>query len=234
MFALFGAKLKQRGRNISIRGCNPLRSPGTILIPGDISSAGFFLAAASLLAGSRLTIRGVSLNPTRTAILDVLARMGARIKMSNRSRGIGEPYGDITVSSSPLKAVTIRKNEVPYLIDELPVIMVAACFARGTTILRGVEELRVKETDRIRSMTENLSKMGACIEIQRFKKREDIIIHGTGGLAGAALRSFNDHRTAMSMIVAGLAATGRTSIDDISCISKSFPDFLKVLRSVQN
>ena len=185
-----------------------------------------------MLAGSRLTIRGVSLNPTRIGVVNVLLRMGARIKLSNESRGIGEPYGDITVRSGGLKAVTIKKNEVPFLIDELPVIMVAACFAQGTTVLRGVEELRVKETDRVRSMTEDLSKMGARIEIQRFKKREDIIIQGAGDLRGAAVRSYGDHRTAMSMIVAGLAAAGKTSIDNISCISKSFPDFLQVLKSV--
>jgi 3-phosphoshikimate 1-carboxyvinyltransferase len=232
MLALFGAKIKQQGRSISIRGCSPLRSPGTIVIPGDVSSASFFIVAASLLEGSRLTMRGVSLNPTRTGALDVLLRMGARIKLSKRSRGTGEPYGDITVLSGGLKAVTIKKDEVPFLIDELPIIMVAACFARGATILRGVEELRVKETDRIRSMTDNLSKMGASIEIRRFKKREDIIIRGTGSLHGAAVKSYGDHRTAMSMIVAGLAATGKTSIDNITCISKSFPDFLQVLKSV--
>jgi 3-phosphoshikimate 1-carboxyvinyltransferase len=232
MLALFGAKIRQSGRNISIRGCLPLRSPGTIVIPGDISSASFFIVAASLIRGSLLTIRGVSLNPTRTGVLRVLSKMGARIKVSHRSKGRGEPYGDITIRSCQLKAVTISRDEVPYLIDELPVLMVAACFATGTTGLRGVEELRVKETDRPRSMTENLSKMGARIEIRRFKKREDIVICGTGSLHGAEVNSYDDHRTAMSMIVAGLAAQGRTSIDDISCISKSFPDFLKVLRSV--
>jgi len=158
--------------------------------------------------------------------------MGAKITVTRRGGSAGEPFGDVMVQASRLHGVTILHKDVPALIDELPVIMVAACFARGTTILKGVEELRVKETDRIRSMTENLSKMGGCLAMVRRGMSEDIAIRGTGGLHGAAVKSYRDHRTAMSMVVAGLCASGRTSIDDIGCISKSFPDFLTVLKKV--
>jgi len=232
MARLFGARLKQQGRWISVRGGGRLRSPGTVVIPGDVSSASFFIVAAVLLAGSRLVIRTVSLNPTRTGVLDVLRGMGGRISVIKKSRGKGEPFGDIAVQSGALKGVMIPKRRIPFLIDELPIIMVAACFATGRTTLKGVEELRVKETDRVRSMTENLAKMGGCIEVSRSKGSEDIIIHGTGRLSGASVKSFGDHRTAMAMAVAGLAASGRTAIDDIGCISKSFPDFLQVLKSI--
>jgi 3-phosphoshikimate 1-carboxyvinyltransferase len=235
MLRLFGARLSRQGRLIRVRGGSMLKSPGTIVIPGDVSSASFFLVAAALLPGSRLVIRTVSLNPTRTGILDVLRRMGCRIKVTKKSAGLGgqgEPFGDIAVQAGALKAVTIPRSRIPFLIDELPIIMVAACFASGKTTLKGVEELRVKETDRIRSMTDNLSRMGGRIEVVRRNGSEDIIIHGSGRLSGAAVKSYGDHRTAMAMVVAGLAASGRTAIDDIGCISKSFPDFLQVLKSV--
>jgi 3-phosphoshikimate 1-carboxyvinyltransferase len=233
MLAVFGAPIKRQGNMISIRKPSRLLSPGTVVIPGDISSASFFIVAASLLAGSRLVIRTVSLNPTRIGILNVLRRMGASVKVFwvKASKG-GEPFGDIAVCSGVLKAVTIKRNEIPSLIDELPVLMVAACFAAGKTVIKGVEELRVKETDRIKSMTDNLSKMGASIHIVKNRSCEDIVIRGTGGLSGASVKSYGDHRTAMAMVVAGLAAKGKTSIDNIDCVSKSFPDFLQVLKAI--
>ena len=165
MLRLFGARIKQKKHTISLSGCVGLRSPGTIVIPGDVSSAGFFLVAASLLAGSRLVIRAVSLNSTRTGIIDVLRKMGSHLRVTAKKGGRGEPFGDITVEAGPLHAITINKKDIPLLIDELPIIMVAACFACGKTILKGIEELRFKETDRVRSMTDNLSRMGACVEV---------------------------------------------------------------------
>ncbi|MCU0650665.1 MAG: 3-phosphoshikimate 1-carboxyvinyltransferase [Candidatus Omnitrophica bacterium] len=231
MLIMFGAKITRKAGTISLSGGQRLRSPGAIIIPGDISSAAFFIVAASLLKGSDILIKRVSINPTRTGILSVMRRMGADIRVINRKVS-AEPFADIRVRYSPLKAVSVTAKEIPSLIDELPIIMVAACLARGKTVLKGVGELRVKETDRIRSMVTNLSKMGCRIEIKRSKKSEDLVIHGKAVMLGASVRSFGDHRTAMSMIVAGLAAEGRTTIDDISCISKSFPDFIKVLRSL--
>jgi len=156
--------------------------------------------------------------------------MGARVDVREKRLAADEPYGDIIVQHSNLHGVTVQQKDIPLMIDELPVIMVAACFAHGTTKLKGVQELRAKETDRIRSMVENLSKMGAYLKDVRIKGREDIIIRGSGGLHGATVSSYADHRTAMAMIVAGLCATGRTYIDDVGCISKSFPDFLNVLK----
>jgi 3-phosphoshikimate 1-carboxyvinyltransferase len=138
--------------------------------------------------------------------------------------------GDIMVESSRLKGASVKEQGVPSLIDELPVLLVAACFAKGKTILESIAELRVKETDRIRSMCENLQKMGAKIVIRRRAGREDLIIEGVGKLRGARVRSFGDHRTAMSMVIAGLKAEGVTRIDDVSCIAKSFPGFLSILK----
>ena len=143
-----------------------------------------------------------------------------------------EPAGDILVEYSQLKGTRVKREEVPDLIDELPVLMVAACFAKGKTIFEGVKELRVKETDRISSMVGNLKKMGADIRLQVCAGSENIIISGRKGLKGASLESFGDHRTAMSMAIAGLAGAGSTRIDDIDCVRKSFPDFLSTLKTV--
>ena len=249
MLRLFKADIKIKGNLVSIRGDKRLISPGRIYIPADISSAAFFMVAAAILADSEIIIKNVTLNPARTGIVKVLKRMGANIKLqaSATKRGglakqVGEPsfklpaqyepMGDIIVKSSRLKGVKVSKEEIPSLIDELPVLMVAACFARGKTVLEGVQELRVKETDRIGSMSENLLKMGAKIRVCRGKDGEDLIIEGVPRLYGASVRGFRDHRTAMSMIVAGLKAEGPTKIDDISCIAKSFPGFLVILKSL--
>ena len=152
---------------------------------------------------------------------------GVRCQVS----GVSEPAGDLLVKSSSLMGTTVKNKEIPSLIDELPVLMVAACFAKGKTIFEGVKELRVKETDRIRSMVGNLKKMGADIRL-RIAGSENIIISGRKGLKGASVRSFGDHRTAMSMVIAGLAAAGSTRIDDVECVRKSFPGFLSTLRTV--
>jgi 3-phosphoshikimate 1-carboxyvinyltransferase len=164
----------------------------------------------------------------------VLKRMGANIRVSGFRSQVsgGEPMGDIVVKSSQLKGTKVRHREVPSLIDELPVLMVAASLARGKTVFQGVEELRVKETDRIASMKENLGKMGAKISVLKKNGREDVLIRGVKELAGANLRSFGDHRTAMSAIIAGLTAKGSTRIDDVSCINKSFPDFIDILKAL--
>jgi 3-phosphoshikimate 1-carboxyvinyltransferase len=131
-----------------------------------------------------------------------------------------------------LQGVTVASRQIPSLIDELPVLMVAACFAKGKTIFSGVQELRVKETDRIKSMSVNLRKMGANIEVHERNKSESVIIRGVKHLAGNRVMSFGDHRTAMSMVIAGLGAKGKTIIDDIACINKSFPEFFHKLNSV--
>jgi 3-phosphoshikimate 1-carboxyvinyltransferase len=212
-----------------------LRSPGNIYIPGDISSAAFLIVAATIIAGSRILIKNISLNPTRVGAIKVLRRMGGDIKVKSQRLKVkgGEPIGDITVKFARLKGVKIKKEEIPSLIDELPVLMVAASLAKGGSIFEGVGELRVKETDRIRSMVENLKKMGADIKVEKINGQESIIIEGIKMLRGTRVKSFGDHRTAMSMIVSGLAAAGTTRINDVSCISKSFPDFIKVINSLK-
>ena len=142
--------------------------------------------------------------------------------------------GDLIIKSSALRGTRFRREEVPSLIDELPILMVAASFAKGSTVFEGVSELRLKETDRIRSMTENLTKMGADIKVVKEGKFENIIITGVKQLKGTKVRSFKDHRTAMSMVIAGLAAEGQTQIDDISCINKSFPNFISLLNTLMS
>jgi len=241
----FGAEIKIQSRQVFMKGKKELMSPGLVCVPGDISSAAFFIVLAAIIADSRIVLKDVSLNPSRLGIIKVLKRMGARIKVtSSRSPCLSgrqavsrfEPMGNIEVKSSSLRGTVIKKREIPSLIDELPVLMVAACFARGKSRFEGVGELRVKETDRINSMQENLRKMNADIQIHlpagRQVNSEDIVINPVNGLKGAKVKSFGDHRTAMSMIVAGMAACGTTIIDDTNCISKSFPGFLKVLKSI--
>ncbi len=238
MLKSFGAAIEIKNRVISLQGGRQLNSPGIINIPGDISSASFFIVAAILLPRSRIIIKSVELNPTRIGVIRVLKRMGADIKIIpyKSPASCGEPVGDIIVRSSNLKGTEVKRNEVPLLIDELPILMVAACLAKGKTVIYGVEELRVKETDRIISLQSNLIKMGAQIHVRNCRvgnrKSEKIIIQGKKKLKGARVMSFNDHRTAMSMIVAGLVCKGSTLIDDIGCIAKSFPNFIKILKSV--
>jgi 3-phosphoshikimate 1-carboxyvinyltransferase len=229
MLSLFGADIKRTANKIVIKGGMELSAPGRIYVPADFSSASFFMVGASIIPGSRVTLRNVGLNPTRTGALSVLMRMGAFIRVSSCRGSKDEPIGDVKVMSARLRGTVVRRKEIPSLIDELPILMVAACFARGKTVFEGAGELRVKETDRIKSMTENLARMGARIKVQRC---ENIIIEGAGGLSGRNVRSFGDHRTAMSMVIAGLAASGETTVDDVTCIKKSFPQFLAVLREL--
>lgn len=234
MLKLFKAGIKTKKNVIVVEGGKELTPPKRLYIPGDISSAGFFMVLAAIMPDTKIIIEKVGLNPSRMGIVRILKRMGADIKITNYARqrfAADEPIGNITVKSSRLKGAVVRKEEIPSLIDELPILMVAACFAKGRTVFRGVGELRVKETDRINSMTWNLLKMGGRIKIERRAASEDVIMERAGNLNGAAVKSFGDHRTAMSMIIAGLKAQGKTTIDDISCIDKSFPDFLDILRS---
>ena len=232
MLKLFKADIKVKENNIVIDGKHRLVSPGRVYVPGDISSASFFIVGAVILAQSCILIKKVSLNPLRTGIIKVLRRMGANIQLSAVSFQPSEcePMGDIIAKSSKLKGTLVRKHEIPSLIDELPILMVAASLAQGQTIIQGVSELRVKETDRIKSMCGNLCRMGAKIKAQNSSKGEYIVIEGVRRLKGAKIKSFADHRTAMSMAIAGLTAEGRTLIDDSDCIDKSFPEFLSILK----
>jgi len=233
MLKMFKADIKLKQNNVVIKGGCELVSCGRIDIPGDISSASFFIVGAAILPDSRLLIRNVSLNPLRIGLIKVLKRMGADIKVQKSSASriySNEPAGNIIVRSSKLKGTVVKKKEIPSLIDELPILMVAACCAQGATVFEGIGELRVKETDRIKSMLENLASMGAQIKVVRYPKSENIIIEAGKKLKGAKVKNFSDHRTAMSMVIAGLSASGNTSIDSLDCINKSFPDFLTRLK----
>lgn len=234
MLKLFGADIKISRAQVSITGNRELKTPGKLYIPADVSSAAFFMVLAAIISNSRIILKKVGLNLTRAGVIDVLKRMGAKIKIKYQKSSIkyNEPMGDITVKSGRLKGTVVKKEEIPSLIDELPILMVAACLAEGISIFESAEELRVKETDRIKSMSENLKMMGADIRAVKKGSSENIIIRGVKRLKGGRLKSFGDHRTAMSMVVAALSATGNSRIDDIGCIDKSFPGFMNILKDI--
>jgi len=227
MLRHFGVRVHSDGPVVSIEP-GGLSSPGSLRIPGDISSAAFFLVAACCVPGSQLELRGVGLNPTRMRLITVLQRMGAEIRAS-RTDAQWEPRGTIQVASRPLRSTVVTADEVPGLIDELPILMVAAACAQGTTRFEGAGELRVKETDRIASMVAGLRRLGARIRLPA----EDIVEVDGGPLVGEDVDSAGDHRTAMSLTVAGLAAgTRQTTVHGTDCVSKSFPEFFDVLRQI--
>jgi 3-phosphoshikimate 1-carboxyvinyltransferase len=227
MLSCFRAKVRSSGVSCCVRGVADLYSC-EISVPGDISSASFFIVAATILKGSELAIKNVGLNPTRCGFISVLKRMGACIVAKNIKLVNQEPRGDLIVKSSALKATVIKKQEIPSCIDELPVLMVAASLSEGTTIIKSASELRLKETDRINSMLNNLKALGARI----FIDKDDIYIKGVPSLKGTTVMGFGDHRTAMSMAVAGLIAKGKTRIRGIECITKSFPGFFEALGEI--
>jgi 3-phosphoshikimate 1-carboxyvinyltransferase len=227
MFRHFGADVETFPGGVTIRGGRELEGRD-IVVPGDISSAAFFIVAALIVPGSELLIKGVGINPTRTGIIDILCAMGGTIELLDTREVSGEPVADLLVRSSLLKGVEIGGDVVPRAIDEFPVICVAAALAEGRTVLRDATELRVKETDRIKAMAENLARAGVSVE----ETTDGIIIEGVDRLNGCAAQSFGDHRIAMSMLVAGLASRSETTVSDIDCIATSFPDFLPLLQKV--
>ncbi len=227
MFRHFGARLETDAAGVTVYGGHELDGRD-IVVPGDISSAAFFLVAALIVPGSELLIRGVGVNPTRTGILDILAAMGGSVELLDQREVSGEPVADLLVRSSALKGIEIGGDVVPRAIDEFPVICVAAALAEGTTVIRDARELRVKETDRIAAMAANLRAAGATIT----ETADGMIIEGTGRLNGVTVESFGDHRIAMSMLVAGLAASGAITVSDTECIATSFPTFTALLDKV--
>lgn len=227
MLRHFGAKVESFSGGVRLSGGVEL-SGRDIVVPGDISSAAFFMVAALIVPDSELIIRGVGVNPTRTGIIDILKGMGADLELLNPREESGEPVADIRVRTSRLKAMEISGELVPRAIDEFPAICVAASLAEGTTVVSGASELRVKETDRIAAMADNLRRAGVTV----VETPDGMEITGAGTLNGCAADSFGDHRIAMSMLVAGLAAQGETSVSDVDCIATSFPGFRKLLDGV--
>lgn len=229
MLHRFGAGIEVNETSASVVGPATL-SAKEIVVPADISSASFLVAAAAMLPGSELTVRNVGLNRTRSGFLDVMKKMGAeRCSADAPEEGLDEPSGDLFVRGSRrLYAVHIGPRDIPRLIDEIPILAVTALRAEGTTIIEGAKELRVKETDRLSALAKNLSALGAQVE----ERPDGLIIPGPQRLRGGAVTSFGDHRIAMAMAVAGLVADGPVTIEDTACVATSFPDFFNALRNI--
>jgi 3-phosphoshikimate 1-carboxyvinyltransferase len=227
LFRYFGIPVRSEGTTVSIQGRPSVGWPGKpVVVPGDLSAAAFFLVGASVVPGSDVTITSVGVNPTRTGALDALAEMGADIQVLNRREEAGEPVADLRVRSAPLRGIRIGTEQIPRTIDEFPILCVAAAMAEGETSITGAGELRVKESDRIATMAAELRKLGASVS----ETKDGLVIQGLGGqkprrLSGAACTSYGDHRVAMSLAIAGLAAEGTTMIQDTACIETSFPGF---------
>ena len=225
MLRAMGAPIHSLGaRVLSERPTHPLQ-PLDLEIPADMSSAAFLMVAALLTPGSRVELAAVTLNPTRTGLYDVLTAMGGQLTVENAHEVAGEPVGDVVVAHAPLRGTTAAGEAVVRGIDELPILAVAATQAHGTTVVRDAAELRVKETDRIATVVEELRKLGAQIEA----RPDGFIVEGPTALRGCTVDSHGDHRLAMALIVAGLVADGETVVRDTDCISDSFPGFERLL-----
>lgn len=216
----FGANLVSEGKTALLRPGFPLFGQ-KIEVPGDISSAAYFLAAGLLVPGSEILVKNVGINPTRSGILSVIRSMGGRLEILNERLCAGEPVADLFISFSPLHGTVIEGELIPALIDELPMIAVMAAFAQGTTVIRDAAELKVKESDRIATTTAGLKAMGADVT----PTPDGMIICGGRTLHGASVSSFEDHRIAMSFAVAAMAAEGTTVIENGDCVRISYPGF---------
>jgi len=226
----FGAKVEvaaqaDGGRAVTLTG-QPELHPADVVVPADPSSAAFLMVAAALVEGAEVRLPGVGLNPLRTGLLDCLIEMGAEIGIENRRQVQNEPVADIVVRGSRLKGIQVPPERAPTMIDEYPVLAIAAAFAEGRTEMRGAEELRVKESDRIAAMAEGLTRLGVAVQALP----DGLVVEGAGGPApapvGIVVPTFHDHRIAMAFLVYGMAARGPVTIDDDAMIRTSFPDFV--------
>lgn len=201
-----------------------------LIIPSDISSAAFFIVAALINKGSEITINNVGLNSARTGVLDLLSRMGGSIEIQNQREECGEDVGNLVVKSSELRGIVIKGEDIPRAIDELPIIIAAACFAEGRTVISDAKELRVKETDRIKAVTSEFSKLGA--DITEFD--DGVVINGNQELRGNICDSWGDHRIAMSVAIAATMSVGETSINNPECVNISYPEFFDTLTRLRS
>lgn len=229
MLKAFGVIVERDGLSVSVNGGQSLQ--GThIVVPGDISSAAFFLVAGAILKGSKVTLKNVGMNPTRTGIIDVLQEMGASLSVNNERIVNEEPVADLTIMTSSLKGTEISGDLIPRLIDEIPIIALLATQAEGTTVIKDAEELKVKETNRIDTVVDQLSKLGANIEA----RPDGMIIHGKTDLYAANVDSFGDHRIGMTMEIASLLAKGNMEIKNKEAIAVSYPNFHDHLKELLN
>ena len=226
MMQAMGADLKADGPTITLRASE--LSSIDVRVPGDISAAAPWLVAACCHPDARIRLPGVGINPTRSGVLDVLRSMGARIKVENVREEEGEPLADLVAESSDLTATEIGGDLIPRVIDEIPALALAACFATGSTVIRDAAELRVKESDRIRATAVGLSALGARVE----ETQDGMVIHGGRSLEGAECDSFGDHRIAMAMGVAGLLARGETTVTGAEAADVSYPGFWDTLHQL--
>ena len=223
MLAGFGVRLERSGTSVTVFPVEDggYRAPEEITVPGDISSAAYFLVAGSIIAGSRLLLKNVGINPTRTGVLDVLTEMGAHISVQNERTSGGERVADIVVAAANLRGVSFGAEIMPRLIDEIPILAVAALFAEGDTVITGAGELRVKETDRLHAVATEFQKLAPG----SIEEREDgLLIHGKAKPQRAQVKSYGDHRMAMSLAVLGAAAEG-VLIEDPDSVNISYPTF---------
>lgn len=225
----FGAEVKVRENTVSLQGGQRLQGIHA-RVPGDISSAAFFLVAATVLPGSEVILKEVGLNPGRLGIMDLLQEMGASIEIAGQQVKEGEPRGDLRVKSAVLKGGRICGDQIPQVIDEIPVLAVLATQTQGGIEIRDAGELRVKESDRIRAIVENLRAMGANVE----EFEDGLFVPGGQSLRGALIQSYRDHRIAMAFSIAALLAKGETCIQDSECAAVSFPDFFQVLEKLRS
>jgi len=223
----FGARLKKEGNTVIVYGDQELESQ-KIYVPGDFSSASFFITAGLIVPGSEIVIRDVGLNPGRIGLLDVIKRMGGEVEVYQKEEILNEPVGDVVVKSSRLRGTTVSKEEIPILIDEVPLIAVLGAYAEGETVVRGAEELRVKESDRIRAIVTEFKKLGVDIE----ELPDGFVVYGPSIPNEGTVESYNDHRIAMALAIAGLSARGPVSINNEECVAISFPDFWHIMASL--
>ncbi|RST73623.1 3-phosphoshikimate 1-carboxyvinyltransferase [Siminovitchia acidinfaciens] len=229
MLTAFGCQVEVDGLKTTIKGKQDLKGT-TIQVPGDISSAAFFLIAGAIVPNSELKIKNVGINPTRTGILEVLEEMGADILIEETDSNNFEPVADITIKTSVLKGIEIGGDIIPRLIDEIPIIALAATQAKGRTVIKDAAELKVKETNRIDTVVDELSKMGAKIEATE----DGMIIHGGTELLPAVVNSHGDHRIGMMLAIASCIAKGETVIENSEAISISYPNFFQHLKELKS
>ena len=231
MLKYFGADITQKDTTVVIQGLTKNLEGREFFVPGDLSSASFFIVAALITKNSTLLIKNVGVNPTRTGILSVLKMMGADIKIINEKTLNNEPVGDLLVKSSSLQGVEIKGEMIPLIIDEIPILAIAATQAKGKTTIKDAKELRYKETDRIKAITSELKKLGIDI----LEKEDGFDIIGNQKIRGnCTCESYNDHRIAMSLAIAGLIADNPIEIDNFECVNISFPEFTEIFEKIRS
>ncbi|MDA2627094.1 3-phosphoshikimate 1-carboxyvinyltransferase [Bacillus cereus] len=228
MLEAFGVKVNREGKTVKLAGGQKLIAT-EVQVPGDVSSAAFFLVAGAIIPHSKLVLQNVGMNPTRTGIIDILEKMGAMFTVEPINKGASEPAANITIETSSLKGIEIGGDIVPRLIDEIPIIALAATQAEGVTVIKDAQELKVKETNRINTVVNELAKLGAKIEATK----DGMIIYGKSTLQGNIVKSHGDHRIGMMLGIAGTIAEGETIIKDAEAVTVSYPNFFKELSKIK-